>query len=376
MAQTITLTKLREMMRDVEIDERELRPYLTEDPENSRAFAPSLTINTDNVDTEGLEGEIALRFFNWICKKRRQHRYRKKMDNGWNGIRIVSEGDSWFQYPIMLDDVIDQLFDEYAIYSLGAAGDLLADMIAEDEITEAIEKEKPHIFMISGGGNDWVGDGMLEKIVHPFKQGRKAEDYPNELFAQKINSLAGLYRNLFLRLSARFPGLKIICHGYDYGIPDNGQWLGKPLNNLKIKPQKLQQDIVRVLIDQYNEMLAAVSADFDGVVYYVNCRNTVAQSQWHDELHPKDQGFKLVADLYRQVINTITHRFESFKGAGTALCPGKDKMVEDAQQISADNFRRLVSYRYRKLTGNEVGLVSDENQRREKTLNRFGWQES
>ena len=87
--------------------------------------------------------------------------YRKKIAVGWSGLRIVSEGDSWFQYPFLLDDVIDQLFDQFAIFSLDAAGDLLQDMKKQDELSGAITAEQPQVVLLSGGGNDLLGDGRL-----------------------------------------------------------------------------------------------------------------------------------------------------------------------------------------------------------------------
>lgn len=130
----ITLRELRHMLRADDVDEKALRPYVELDAEGSNAFSLRLRINRDLVDDEGLEGDVLLGGFNELSRKWRRFKHRAKTAFGWDGIRIVSEGDSWFQYPILLDDVIDQLSDDrHAIFSLGAAGDLLADMIDEDD---------------------------------------------------------------------------------------------------------------------------------------------------------------------------------------------------------------------------------------------------
>jgi len=119
----ISIDELKSCLNDPDYPLEQLRDYLIEDPENSEAFNPALRPNPALVDgVTPLEADMFLGIFNSASRKRRQKKCRKKVDGGWTGVKIVSEGDSWFQYPVRLDDVIDQLFDRYAIYSLGGAG--------------------------------------------------------------------------------------------------------------------------------------------------------------------------------------------------------------------------------------------------------------
>ncbi len=103
--------------------------------------------------------------------------FHRKVDNGWGGLKVVSEGDSWFQYPVLLNDVIDQLFDEYAILSFDAAGNLLNDMVQQNEIVSAIAAENAHACLLSGGGNDLLGNGRLKQYLKKFNPDRLLEDY-------------------------------------------------------------------------------------------------------------------------------------------------------------------------------------------------------
>ncbi len=152
----ITLRELRRMLRDDDVTEQQIRPYLELDTQESRAFAPSIRVNPALVTDDGHEGDLAVAVLNSISKYKRQAVYRTKVAKHFDAIRIVSEGDSWFQYPWLLDDVIDHLMAkaDLAIFSLGGAGHLLADMVAEGEIPEALSRERPEFFLISGGGND------------------------------------------------------------------------------------------------------------------------------------------------------------------------------------------------------------------------------
>ncbi|MDI7865325.1 hypothetical protein MRS76_25870 [Rhizobiaceae bacterium n13] len=74
-----------------------------------------------------VESDAAMNWANRIGRATRWLAYLRKTAGGFDGLRIVEEGDSWFQYPLLLDDTIDQLSrdEDKAIFSLSGAGDLL-----------------------------------------------------------------------------------------------------------------------------------------------------------------------------------------------------------------------------------------------------------
>lgn len=362
MTKQITLTELKAKIRDIDTPDEEIARYLLTAPEQSDAFAPQVRINPELVDDEGVEADVTMRFFNTMSKRRRQKKYHQKIKGGWTGLRIVSEGDSWFQYPFLLRDVIDQLFDEYAIYSLGAAGDLVQDMLDQDEIVQAVRQQNPHVFMISGGGNDLLGDGMLKTALHPFKAGKTAKDYPNATFGKRIKDIIGVYRSIFTTLLAEFPGLKILCHGYDYARPANARWLGKPMAALGITNKTLQAQIVAEMIDRFNSALVGLAGEFPGSVVRVSCVNSVG-GNWHDELHPNDTGFAQAADKFRAVIASMFGSTTPFE-ATEQLSPGKEAML-DAQDLEPEAFRELVDHRGRELLETPLPPTEDESRRKE-----------
>ncbi len=365
MAEKITLSELRQMFRNLDVADEKIASFLVEDSSNSTAYAPALKINPKVVDDEGLEGDVAMAFFNHWDKRRRQRRYQKKLENGWNGLKIVSEGDSWFQYPFLLKDVIDHLFDDYAIFSLGAAGDLVTDMLEHDEVKDAVRQHQPHLFLLSGGGNDLLGGGRIKTALHPFEAGRLPQDYPNETFTQRLNEVIGAYRTLFGELLAEFPGLKIICHGYDYALPDKGRWLGKPMESLGIRDKGLQADIIRELINRFNHSLNNLAGDFTGSVCRADCLNAVAEGQWHDELHPDNDGYENVADRFRTVINSVAGQSELALSGIVPLSPGKEASIKDAKDLEPKAFRELVDHRAREILSVALPTTSDEDRRRE-----------
>lgn len=80
---------------------------------------------------------------------------------------VLVEGDSWFEYPVFLKDISDHLEKNpnLAIYSLAQGSDWVANMISNLQYEYDYVKIKPDVFIISGGGNDMVGDYRLSNFV-------------------------------------------------------------------------------------------------------------------------------------------------------------------------------------------------------------------
>jgi hypothetical protein len=186
----ISQSELIEMVQDLDVSDEELAKYFMLDEAASEGFAPQVIPNPDLIEDNGLEGAFLINSFNKLARFRRNRKYRRRIKN-WDGVRMVAEGDSWFQYPLLLKDTIDQLIDrdnfEYAICGLSEAGDLLSNIVLEDEISDALERENPDVLLLSGGGNDMVGNGRIASMVHPFSANRKPENYPNDKFVEFLD---------------------------------------------------------------------------------------------------------------------------------------------------------------------------------------------
>ena len=94
----ITQEELIAKVKDLEVSEEELAEYFMVDEHNSDAFRPVITPHPDIIEDKGLEGAFLLNSFNSLARWRRNAVYRRRIRR-WNGIRVVAEGDSWFQYP-------------------------------------------------------------------------------------------------------------------------------------------------------------------------------------------------------------------------------------------------------------------------------------
>lgn len=275
---------------------------------------------------EELEGSLkkglrndAIEKANSKARKERDKKY-NKVKNGNGRIRIVSEGDSWFQYPRFriagvtivkgVKDVIDHLIDgdEYAVKSLDAGADLLRNIYHKREYIKAIRQEDPRFFLLSAGGNDFfeVFGNMLKKHTSNTPVG----DTLMANFKTEMKVLETYYLALLGELHTEFPNLDILIHGYDYLIPKlDGKWIGEPMFKKNILKHQDRVTLIQLIMDEFNAVISGIAANptFDNKVHYVQVKGTVPQGEtwWHDEIHPNKGGFSLVAGKFKDVMQDI-----------------------------------------------------------------------
>ncbi|WP_133486878.1 D-Ala-D-Ala carboxypeptidase family metallohydrolase [Aliiroseovarius marinus] len=305
----ISVEQLMSQMADPNVAEEDLAKYFILDEANSGAFNPMFKLNPETVELpEGPDARArtaaAMNFFNWISRARRQGMFRDKLKAGYTGPIIVSEGDSWFQYPVRLHDTIDYLMKPYAVFSLGAAGDLLKKMADKQEYLNALDDEKGEILLLSGGGNDLVAGGALASHLEKYDPALKPADYLLPSFHTLLDDAIHNYGRMFRDVQQHFPHVSVLCHGYDYPIPDGGRWLGAPMEEQEIVDKKLQRDIAVEMMDAFNRRLRRLAQSVPNATY-IDCRGLVKDEHWHDELHPDNTGYAEVARAFQKEIKKI-----------------------------------------------------------------------
>jgi len=327
----ITLDDLMEKLRDLETDETSLAKYFLGDKEHSKAFSPNLKLNPEKVeiseqDEFKVEAAFAFDWLNGIAKWRRRKKFERRIHDGDRRPVLISEGDSWFQFPLLLKDVIDHLNHDYSIYSVGSAGDTLENMVNEtEEYLEALDQygDIAKAFLFSGGGNDIVGEdrknhSVLEDILLPYQKGEPAIAHINETkFSIKLAKLEEYYRTMIQNITDSFPELPILIHGYANTLPggsgsqddkrdpiyaDQDQWVGQYLRGktLNIIDTSLQCEIIAILIDRFNSMQQNLANEFANV-WHIDARDLFSvYSDWNDELHPTNEKFAKVANRFKE----------------------------------------------------------------------------
>ncbi len=326
MTSKISFQDLERLATDPETPESALRQYFKAAPGATHAFRPVLMPDPATVDIapEALRVESGLAIGNFWSRMRRRNRFDRRLARGDTRPVLVSEGDSWFQFPILLDDVIDNLSDAYTIRSLGAAGATAEEIIEDGEYRRTLSelKDRVEAFLFSAAGNDVIGE---DRDGNPEIQRLLLERTGNQSAAQLINRtglrekmdfLRGAYETMIreVRGIQGLGALPILVHGYDIpfaGAADDARdpiwtgpdsYLGAPLRDMKIEAPELQREVLTILIDALYGMLDDLAAAHPGVLV-VDCRGTLPRrGDWADEIHGTSKGYGRVAQRFAEAI--------------------------------------------------------------------------
>lgn len=302
-------SRLDKAMAAEDLDEiRRIQKEFVETSDAPRPFEPAIALSGQTPAQAVQEGDKLVAVFNGAERLARDIIYRRRRRAGYAGPIVVDEGDSWYQYPVFLDDIIDQLSDPYAIKSLSAAGDTLGNMLAEGEYAAAIADEGADFFLFSAAGNDVVGGGNLSQFLNAYETGMEVADIVKRVAVNEmLQSVRDGYVRVVRTALAAKPDVHVMFHGYDHALPrPNGRWLGTPMEDLGI-PRVLWPAVVAILIDDLNEVLKDIEAEFRGSATHIDCRGTVGSSvrSWYDELHPRNPGYARAASLFKARIDTL-----------------------------------------------------------------------
>lgn len=249
-----------------------------------------------------IEGGVGMGLANAFMRTRRHRSYRSRIRGGWPGHRIVSEGDSWFQYPTRLLDIIDHLMVDHAILCLSAAGDELSDIENQREILLNLKAERAAALLLSAGGNDLFDNGQLGRLIEVPFPGATAEALVGPTLDAFLGQMGGRYLQLFQRVHRALPHVHILIHGYSPAFPRGGPWIGKPLSDRGV-PLDVQHDIVKVILRKFNRMLVTLAArkEFHGKIAHIDLTDIGTQpDEWHNEIHLDGRTAAKAAERFRR----------------------------------------------------------------------------
>ncbi|MBA4852388.1 caspase family protein [Emticicia sp. BO119] len=267
-------------------------------------------------DEKGLYDDIKIFLGNKYETAIRKNRY-EKLKQDPSRLRVVAEGDSWFQYPIQLQDIVDQLYKRYAVLSLAEAGDTLENYLKKREYVKAIGDEGSKIFLVSGGGNDVLGKEFQFFLKdEPDRDDDSPKRYLTQKFFNQLEKLERLYVEMFSELISQYKDLHIFVHCYDYIIPldttisgnkKKTSWSGKFMIEKKIIPQTEREKLISYILDQFAEKIKSLISknNFQDNVTLIDTRNLVGRNNWSDEIHPTNIGFELIGNKFIEEIEKI-----------------------------------------------------------------------
>jgi lysophospholipase L1-like esterase len=177
--------------------------------------------------------------------------------------------------------------------------------------------ETPKAILLSAGGNDIAGTEFGFLLNHA---GSPREGFNESVVTGVIDERVGdAYLHIIARITAvceRMLGkaVPILLHGYGYIVPDGDGVLGGwgPLPGPWLRPGFIEKgfndltantESMKKLMNRFNDMVERVAGQF-AHVKYVNLRDVLPATKklWANELHPKEQGFRLAAEKFAALL--------------------------------------------------------------------------
>jgi hypothetical protein len=338
MARKITYQELQDKIKNPELSPTELAelaPYFIIDEAKSTAFQPVTTINWELVERPIAKnsggGSFLIGRGNEVDSFYRRSLFSTRCLLQPERLIFLSEGDSWFQFPVVLKDVIDYLIDDqgdfkgYNICSLDAAGDTTKNMVFSrpevmDELRRLYQENLAVAgLLFSGGGNDILGDDDKGKpVFHRILQHNLAQPTIDNVFQEDqvkllFKQIRIAYEKLFTDVHSEFPELPIFIHSYDYVYPGafsdedrrKPHWVGKAMADIGIVDKLLQKEITTRLLNQLYAIQQALVAEYPNVHLIETLGTLQNVSDWNDEIHPTNQGFGQIAQKFIAKIEQV-----------------------------------------------------------------------
>ncbi|MEM1074147.1 MAG: hypothetical protein AAF665_14005 [Pseudomonadota bacterium] len=292
------------------------------------------------VPKEWYTDENAMRMANNRERRKRERKFEKRIKQGDTSPVIVTEMDSWGQFPLLIHDVVDYLNDNgYNCWSMGAAGDTARNMVygpmtrggQEYMLGLNDQKSLARAFVFSAAGNDIIGEDpdtgvpTLSGLVKDFNG--DVHDVAGHInhgaVASRLAELSTAYQRVIdtIRSDPAFRCLPIIIHGYDIPFPypwdskdrrtpvyvlgKGDKWLGSVFKDKKIPNDPLGRAILVELINSLYEMLYDLAGNSrKSHVWVVNCRGALPKvTDWNDEIHGTTAGYAKVTGRFLGILN-------------------------------------------------------------------------
>lgn len=249
---------------------------------------------------------------------------------GKRNLRILAEGDSWFEYPLPVthgDGIIYQLQKllGYGIANMAQHGLEVEQMMGlslRQEIIARLSDSRVRFdaLLFSGGGNDIVGDQFCIWLKDAPPVVPPAQMLDLNAVNAALAILEAEYREL-ADLRDQYSSQSVIfVNAYDFppitgkGVCGEGPWLKPSLDYAYKHLGKAVPDpndeflVVKALMQMFRAMLDRVAADPNVqkfIVVPTQGTLTPDNSDWQNEIHPSSTGFAKIAQKFHASLGSV-----------------------------------------------------------------------
>lgn len=230
---------------------------------------------------------------------------------------VLTEGDSWFRYPIgkSIPYYVNK-HDRTEVLNLASPGDEGKAMLGFKQRERLIRvlkngpmpRKKFDVLMFSAGGNDLLGGGAFHYWLQPYEAGMTPNDIlDSQHLKHAFGMLDVIYEELFDLRDKHSKKTTIYTHAYDFAQANNkgvcglGPWLYPSLKSKRI-PKSLHNPIVEELLKRFRKRLVSLSRKGDKI-RFIETQGLLKPNQWPNEIHPNNSGFKRLAKQFTQALD-------------------------------------------------------------------------
>jgi hypothetical protein len=249
---------------------------------------------------------------------------------GKRNLRILAEGDSWFEYPLPPgrgDGVIYQLEKllGYPIANMAHHGLEVEQMLGlstRQEIIRRLTDSRVNFdaLLFSGGGNDIVGDQFCIWLRDSPPVVPPGQMLDTNAVSAALAILEAEYRELIDIRNEYSQDTVIFVHGYDFpkisgrGVCGAGPWLKPSLDytykHLGVANPDPDDEflVVKSVMQLFAAMLNRIAGDANVKKFVVvPTQGTLSpdDSDWQNEIHPSSAGFAKIAAKFQTALGSV-----------------------------------------------------------------------
>ena len=255
-------------------------------------------------------------------------------------IPVLSEGDSWFSYPLIGSNLMDHLVVKFGgavnYFRLESSGHTATDMFSDcdsgqlEDLADLVKTFSVPLVLISAGGNDIVGEDLQNLLINATQPDDVNTLLTSPNLQARFDEVKQAYQRMIDCLLVANSNIRILAHSYDYPLVsgqaapinvnsigliaplvnflgDIGPWIKPYLEAKGLTDTAAQQQFADGLIDNFHDNILVPLKNQNSAFDFVDMRGTLQKNInfWNDEIHPTSAGFAQLAEVFWDALEPL-----------------------------------------------------------------------